>query len=559
MRRALCPPHLLKHFDTCLEGLTEVRIHVNARHTAHGKEKGREIQRFYLAEGARRPTADTLCRMTWLRGEMDVRQHGCRTQFRVHLMGVVEGEEFNHQGLFTIKEHEILKITDPHERHQEVDERDRVDEDEDEDGDEEGDGDDEDGDEDEDGEEDEEDEEDDNDLPYEDEVEDEEDDWASGPPAMISHPVTIEPATKERHLVPQTINPEFIAHTQKATLNLAHRAYSAPMRENRRLVHDMRSEMSEWMKEMKNMSDALVKQAIDLNNKAEERSNAVIEFLSERLKAAETERAENASLWKEHWSEHSKNMQELAKQGWTAMLDAAAMKQEVVDDRVQWAKWLEQQARDTPAPIPEIAPSNGSGGFGEIFQQASRSPVLIAGLAMLARKMGNIPGAVFLENLAKTAAAGADEDDDDEYEDVHDVEAHERQPRNGSDPFVGQQAGPSAAPPSPFAARIRKFRHGLAPEKLAKMQELLPDPAWQAFEAASGAPDDASAAAAVGTMSGFIESDFGLMGQLMEHLDEDEVGEIMEAVQEAKKIRKRTQRRAPPRRPPPRPQPPTAE
>lgn len=529
-------PQMLRCFEAQHRGLREVRLIVCQIETADGVQStSDDIQRLHLETKLRaKPpvSAETLCRITWLRGEQYVRLHRHKTQFRVHLVGTNDDGRFNKQTRFTILPDDVIAESIVDENADAPADADAPPADGNQD---------------------------DSFQGHDDDGEwnKEPKDTDKAPNAMMPIETVVEPITGVTYPVPMGINPEFVSHIQKGTLDLAHRAYSGPMRENRILVHEMCKETTDLLTGMKGFFKMLLTKQIQQAEHENTRHDKMVEYLTTRMTSLEKQQMESNRLSAKQYE----NLQELAKQGWVAFLDAMKMKEKVVDDQIEINRQRAEELEQVPAPA--AAPADG--GFSKILKDAGENPLLIGGLAMVMRKAGNNDGADFLEELARNASKKGtkkDTDDDDEFEDDDDpvdVDAHEKPGSNGEPraPFVGQPTGPSAPPPTPVADRARRFRASLDKEKLAAMRKLLPKAAWNAFVAASEATDDMTAIAAIRTLRGFVEGSVTIMVELGTHLTEDQVVEITDLVKDVGKPGKPAEARTPPRKPPPRPGPST--
>ncbi len=538
MRLAKIGVKLCEHFESNYVGLREIKIFVQKVWTPDGPTHGDGIQRLELAPRRKPPTFQDLCRITWLRAERFVRQQKAKTQFRVHFIGEEDGKPFNRQCRFTIETNEVL--------------------DDDLEAEDQGDGTDDDG---KDGKAEGTDQE--GDKPNEEEDEDDKANWSNdgaAPNALVPLEERIEPSG-QRHVIPQTINPHFITHVQRDTLELAHRAYSGPMKENRLLVQEMRHDTAAFVRDLKSMAEMLLNQSMNMRRLDSERHDKQVTYMQTRMESLEKQQIESNKL---NYRQYE-NLQELAKQGWVAFLDAMRMKSEVVDERIEWARFIKEEAEQAQ-PVGVAVPQES--GAGSLIREASKSPLLIGGLSIILRKAGNEEGATLLEGLAKDASKrqGVDEDEDeDEDDETIDVDATEHpndttpgngQPPGQSGPFVGHpSAPPQHAAPTPFADRVRAFRGALDKKSFDGMRQVLSKRAWNAFEKASRAMDDRVTIEAITTMDVELSKDKLALLQLMEHLTETQMEAIATIVEDVKKVRAKTARRAAPRRPPPRPGP----
>lgn len=544
MKQARFQSRLLGSFEENFEGLEQLKMVIQRQETPDGRIGGGEIQRFDLKRGSSDLTPTDLCRIVWLRGERYVRKSQYKTQFRVHFIGTDADGTFNHQCRFTISVADLLETSHVDDDEGEGDDDDEEDEDEEsedeEDEDEEGDD-----------EEDEEEEEEDDD--------DDKENWSdesSGPAPLVPVGTQRVAVSGDTHYAPQQLNPHYITHlvtsSQGSALRLAERAFLKPMEENRRMLSDMRKDNSAVITDLKAMAEMLLRESNNMRRADREFFEKIIDTQTRRMEVLEGQLNEQNKLNHRQYE----NLQELAKQGWVAFLDAMRMKSEVVDERIEWAKFLADEAERTavPAPIPE-AP-RGPSGLTSIVQSAMKSPSMVGGLAMIMRRRGSVQDAEFLEDLARRMASGGEEDDDEDEEDDDDVVDASATPSNGSshssEPFVGHAAGPAQAP-CPFADRIRAFRSSFSRSKLRAIRKAMPQVVWDALERACATQDDRVAVQCILQMDREFSKDQTAMLGLLPHFTEDQAIEIQEAVKEAKAIAKAAGRRAPPRRPGPQP------
>lgn len=535
--QAKIKPRFLAHFTEHHTGLNSIALS-GREQTRRGSISHGTFQKFRLdTEPDQQPSlsAEYLARLVWLAAERLVRKTGNTVSFRFFLRGTTNRQTFNDEGTFSIKPQQILG---PNEESHPVPEEDEEDEEE---------------------EEEEEEEEDDD----EEESEEEEDPhaWNEDTAALVPVEERIEPATGIRHPVPMQLNPHFVVSLQNNAISLAQRAYEGSMNANRGLVQEMRAEMSSMIGDLKGMSEQNNRSHLNLIQEIKGLCVDLVKSSNERIKLLEERLGENAKLS----SKQYENLQELAKQGWVAFLDAMKMKSQVVDERIEWTRWAAEEVKRIQPPAAAPAPEGG--GMSSLLREAGDNPLLMGGLAMLMRKMGNNQGADFLEEIARnTSKRGRadDEEDEEEEEDVYDVPAYDHStgangarpngsngsPTPGRSPFVGQPHGPSAAPPTPFADRVRRFRARLDDDTYAGLRKALSKKARSAFDTAVQATDDEAAKAAIRRLKAELESDTLQMLALGDRLTEDQVSEIMSVIED---VRDGGPKRG--RRPPPRPSP----
>lgn len=521
LERAPVSKRVLRHCQNYHVGLHEVQIQAIPS-TPDGQVRAGTIQKLALPTSpGQKPsvTPDELCRLLWLRGERYVRKYKTKTQFRIYLIGVDTQTDFRFEFRFTIKCDEILgdddgDPDDPSKEEKEEEEEDEDGEDEDE----------EDEDEDE-------------------EEEEEEEEEKDLPTALIPVQQQVVPSG-ERHPVPMQLNSDFVVALQSGAIRMASGAYSGAMKENRILVQEMRGEMSNMVKDIKGMAETLLKSHIDFAREQNSRYETMLDRAATRAEKADQRIAELSK----NSTQQFENLQELAKQGWKAFLDAMKMKSEVVDDRVEWSRWLVDEAKRIKDEEPAPTPTNGKSGASDMLQKAG--PIALVTVSAILRNRGDTANADMLQNLANRMAGPLEDDDDDaDEEEPYDVEAHEH---------GAQQPEPSDAAPeaeaTPFADRVRAFRASLGEETVTAMRKSLPKPAWRAFESACTAKIDTVAIAGLQTLNRYIAKSEALQIQLSQYLNEDQFVEIMSVIKDIEKFGP-NQRPRPPRRPPPRPGP----
>jgi len=512
------PGHRLRsQFRRHHRGLREIRLTVFSMTTRDGTEHGGEIQKFTLDTGEGEvPEVEytELAQLTWLRGERYVRSHKAKTQFRVlFIKRDAKGARDQKECRFMIKPTQVLE-----DDLEADDDGDGTDDDEEEyEEEEDGEYEDDDGDD-----------EDVEDNEYEDDDEDDDD----SPSALV--PLKERETKDGMQLVPQQINPAFITAVQRDTLKLAHRAYTSPMKENRILVRQMRRETGKMVDKVQNMAEMLLTQQMEMAARSEARQDKIIEHLYDRLEVMEG----TVTRLTELSVKDRENLKELAREGWRAFHDAMRMKEEVVNDRVAWARWvMEDNERREPPPPP---PASTGGGFMDLITKAQESPMVVAMASIALRKMGNDREADLLEKIAVNMS-GADEEEDAADKDPVDVDATERP--NGHARHA-RQAGP-------LGVRIRAFRDSVGDERLEKLKSIMPKEAWSSFELACRAPDDKIVVQALTAMATPLD-DMGIKMKIAGVLTPDQITELLSIVDAVKQS---GARREPPRRPPPRPDP----
>jgi hypothetical protein len=479
------------------------------------------IQRIELgvAPNASVPWSDEyLCRLTWLAGERYVRRRGTTCQFRIYFDGSCEElGDYSEPATFTIKLGQLLD-PDPEEEEEDDEEDDAEEED---------------------------------DESHDDDDEEEEDEDQDGrdlPEALV--PFESRELAHRQFAQPMQLNPQFVVSLQNNALGLAQRAYEGSMQSNRLLVQEMRAEMSSMVRDIKAMAEHTNKATIDVMRAMNDFHIREAEAGRERIATLETQLHNMTKLNGKAYE----NQQELARQGWQAFLDGMRLKSDAVDDRMEWAQWLQghpvMQAQNQPAP------QESGGGSGVAGMMAKGIPVVLAGLSMMYRHKGKDKEADFLANMAQRFAGPVDEfeaeEEDDDFVDA-DVAPPPYPPPNGHGPNGAKGTGPTPGmEPTPFADRCREFRVKIGEQKVAALRKMLPPDAWRGFQQACTARVDDVAIKGLLRMHAIVEADLNLMMQLAQHLSEDEVEEILTMVDAIKKAApKRTKPRRPPARPTP--------
>ena len=520
---------MIDGFTEYHRGLTEIRIHVLRMRTSDGDVSGTKIQTIVLPTTVpgKDPivSPEVIARIVWLRGERYARLHGKQTNFRAMLYSVDESlKKTEHQVRFMVKVSQLLEDDEEEdadgaeddantEAETEVEEEEPEDEDEPE-----------------------EEEEADDDEEYEDEDDDDEDEEGDYSPSRALVPLKerLDPSG-ERHLVPQQINPAFLTKMIGQSFKLASKAYRGPMREGRIAAKSIRIQAVAMLRANQETNDMVIRRILEADDKAATRQDKIIEHLSRRMDVLETQIQKSTDLQVRLYD----NFKELAREGWQAFHDAMKMKDEVVNDRIEWSRWMVEDAERRQPPPPPV-PARKEGGVADLIREASQSPVVMAAVSVVLRKTGNNDGADLLEKIAVNMSRQGSDDEDDEDEPV-DVAAHEQhaQPR----PPTNGHA--KTAELGPLGARIRRFRDTLDEPTIGKLRKAMPPAAWAAFERACSVTPERAVIAALAELGRALD-DKALQMQIVGALAPAQIQEIMSII---KAVKDQTA----PRQPPPRP------
>lgn len=528
-------PRMQESFAQLHRGLVALRIHVLRLRSRHGDVAGTKLQEIFLPRtppgGTPEISADTLCRLVWLRGEQYARQHNKQTQFRVYFDSLDSEQQTNtEQVRFMIKLRNLLADdeaedeSDPNDVEAQAESEVDAEDGESEEGEDEGD--------------------DDDDEDDDDEYEDEDDDEYDSNQALVPMKERIDPSG-ERHIIPQQINPAFFTQIIGQSFKLAGKAYRGPMRETRIAAKSIRIQAIAMIKANQELAEMVIKRQIELEGRAAARQDKLIEHLHERMEMLESVVQKTTDLSVRLYD----NFKELAREGWQAFHDAMKMKDEVVNDRIDWARWLVEDNERRQPPPPPPAPVQKEGGIGQLIRELSEAPMALGLLTTVLRRTGNDRDADMFEKMAinlSRAGRRGDEDGDDgeEDEEPFDVEAHETQHAPN-----GNGHARTAAPLGPFGRRIRAFRATLSPAHLSKLEEILPATAWAAFEAACTNTDDRAVLASLVAMQSGLD-DIKVQMQIAQALTGPQITEIQAIV---KAVKAATTPREPPARPRPSP------
>lgn len=344
------------------------------------------------------------------------------------------------------------------------------------------------------------------------------------------------------------INPATLVSMQKIGLDFAKGVYTEVREDDRKMMAETRATLTTMQTVMTGIVESVKNTMSDMMEKVLSGQKAQQDFFiaerqkqNERIEKLESQLIKSVELSGKTYS----NLQEIAKQGWTAFVEGMEMQKASFRNDQAWQQAFfgqeisfarsEQRTEKTSSWLAQAVPIG-----------------LVFGASMM-RKRGDTQTASMLDILArKFATQAADEDDEEDDEDIVDAEAHETTPppRPGPRPGNGHAgpfaSGPSAGsiPPDSMCGRCHAFRASLSAEQLKNLKAAVPSRAWAAFNDATTATSDHAAVASMTILARFFDGDPTLAFKVAQLLEEEQV-EALDKLQEQLKRYRGPQRPRP--------------